>query len=231
MNAVIGAGIGEGRARTPSGRAGPPAALEGLSNSPAPDSFARNLYYDRTHGLHGAKLMPGEYYVTGRDMVLVTVLGSCVAACIRDSDSGLGGMNHFMLPDSDSNEPVSASARYGTYAMEVLINHLLKQGARREKLQAKVFGGGNVLPGLIQSNVGHKNAAFVTRYLGTERIRITARDLADVHPRKVYYFPATGKVLVKRLHSMHNNTVLTREIDYRRRMDETTGGGGVELFT
>jgi len=208
-----------------------PAPLEGLDSSPAPDSFARNVYYDRTHTRHAAKLLPGEYYVTGRDMVLVTVLGSCVAACIRDAESGMGGMNHFMLPDSDASEPVSASARYGTYAMEVLINHLLKQGARRERLEAKVFGGGNVLPGLTQANVGHKNAAFVTAYLRTEQIRVAARDLADVHPRKVYYFPATGRALVKRLHTLHNDTVLTREIDYRKRMHRTAEGGGVELFT
>ena len=208
-------------------RAGP----EALDSSPAPDSFARNEYFDRTHARQAAKLLPGEYYVTGRDMLLVTVLGSCVAACIRDAETGVGGMNHFMLPDSDLNEPVFASARYGTYAMEVLINHLLKLGARRDRLEAKVFGGGNVLPGLIQANVGHKNAAFVTAYLRTEQIRIAAKDLADVHPRKVYYFPATGRVLVKRLLKLHNDTVLTREIDYRQRMRESEGGGGVELFT
>ncbi|HXC37384.1 MAG TPA: chemoreceptor glutamine deamidase CheD [Burkholderiales bacterium] len=204
---------------------------EALDSSPAPDSFARNEYFDRAHARQAAKLLPGEYYVTGSDMLLVTVLGSCVAACIRDAETGVGGMNHFMLPDSDLNEPVSASARYGTYAMEVLINHLLKLGARRDRLEAKVFGGGNVLPGLIQANVGHKNAAFVTAYLRTEQIRIAAKDLADVHPRKVYYFPATGRVLVKRLLKLHNDTVLTREIDYRQRMRESEGGGGVELFT
>src|SRR5919107_5888469 len=109
--------------------------------------FATNVYYDRTFDCDAAKILPGEYYYTCKDMLIVTVLGSCVAACIRDRVSGIGGMNHFMLPDGgDSDNPlISASARYGTFAMEVLINELLKNGARRENLEAKVFGGGNVL--------------------------------------------------------------------------------------
>jgi len=209
------------------GAAAPP---DELASSPAPDFFARNVYFDRTHATNAAKLLPGEYFVSMRDMLLVTVLGSCVAACIRDTRTGTGGMNHFMLPDADASEPASSGARYGTYAMEVLINHLLKLGARRENLEAKVFGGGNVLPGLTQSNVGHKNAAFVVNYLGTERVRITARDLADVFPRKVYFFPATGRALVKRLRTAHNDTVLERETDYRRRLVQAPVGGDVELF-
>src|SRR3954470_4591854 len=117
--------------------------------------FATNVYYDRTFDCDAAKILPGEYYYTGKDMLIVTVLGSCVSACIRDRVSGIGGMNHFMLPDGGdaSNPLISASARYGTYAMEVLINELLKSGARRENLEAKVFGGGNVLRGLTALNV------------------------------------------------------------------------------
>jgi len=98
--------------------------------------FATNVYHDRTFGCDAAKILPGEYYYTRQDMVIVTVLGSCVAACIRDRTTGLGGMNHFMLPDGGDSGPVSASMRYGTYAMEVLINDLLKAGARRENLEA-----------------------------------------------------------------------------------------------
>ncbi len=120
---------------------------------PAPDEgyvegFATNLYHDRNFDSPAAKILPGEYFVTEKEMVLVTVLGSCVAACIRDTESGIGGMNHFMLPDEGGKDVVSNSARYGTYAMEVLINHLLKSGARRNRLEAKVFGGGAVLESL-----------------------------------------------------------------------------------
>ncbi len=196
------------------------------------EQFATNVYYDRTFDRDAAKILPGEYYFTAKDMLIVTVLGSCVAACIRDRVTGVGGMNHFMLPDGggDADSPVSASMRYGTYAMEILINDLLKAGARRENLEAKVFGGGNVLRGFIAINVGERNALFVRDYLKAENIRITAEDLNDVHPRKVYFFPRTGKVLVKKLKQMNNNTLVNREQDYASRLQTNKVGGDVELF-
>ena len=209
----------------------PRAVPDELASSPAQECFARNIYHDRAHDIDAVKLLPGEYFVSTRNMLLVTVLGSCVAACIRDVRLGIGGMNHFMLPESDVADNSNPGARYGTYAMEVLIGHLLKLGARRENLEAKVFGGGNVLPGLVQANVGHKNAVFVERFLRMENIRIAARDLAAGHPRKVYYFPQSGRVLVKRLRSLHNDTVYVREIEYRQRLTEAPASGDVELFT
>jgi chemotaxis protein CheD len=193
--------------------------------------FATNVYYDRTFDCDAAKILPGEYYFTGRDMLIVTVLGSCVSACIRDRTTGLGGMNHFMLPDGgDSNSPVSASMRYGTYAMEVLINDLLKAGARREHLEAKVFGGGAVLRGFTAINVGERNAAFVTSFLKTERIPLLAEDLNDIHPRKVYFFPRSGKVMVKKLMTTHNDTLAKRELDYASRLKVEPVGGAIDLF-
>lgn len=193
--------------------------------------FATNVYYDRTFDCDAAKILPGEYYYTQEDMLIVTVLGSCVAACIRDRVSGLGGMNHFMLPDSgDANSPVSASMRYGTFAMEVLINELLKAGARRENLEAKVFGGGAVLRGFTAMNVGERNAEFVMNYLKTEQIRVVAEDLNDVHPRKVYFFPRSGKVLVKRLMQVRNDTVARRELDYASRLKVEPVAGDIDLF-
>lgn len=207
-----------------------PTVPDELASSPAQECFARNLYFDRTHNIDAAKLLPGEYFVSTRDMLLVTVLGSCVAACIRDTRTGVGGMNHFMLPDSEAAQSGENGARYGTYAMEVLINHLLKLGAKREHLEAKVFGGGNVLRNLTQANVGHKNAAFVEAFLAEENIRIAARDLADVYPRKVYFFPNSGRVLVKRLHVMNNSTVFEREIAYRQRLKQEPESGSIELF-
>lgn len=204
-------------------------ASDAAASSPAPGCFARNVYYDRTRGLDAAKLLPGEYYVATRDMLLVTVLGSCVAACIRDARLGIGGMNHFMLSDPDAGGPSSTAARYGVFAMEVLIDHLLKLGARREHLEAKLFGGGNVLPELAQANVGHRNAAFALDFLKAEGIRVIASDLADWHSRKLFYFPSTGKALVKRL-QMHNGTVLQRELEYRNRLLRAAGDGGIEVF-
>lgn len=196
------------------------------------EQFATNVYYDRTFDCEAAKILPGEYYFTGKEMVIVTVLGSCVAACIRDRVTGMGGMNHFMLPDSgnDADSPLSASMRYGAYAMEVLINQLLKAGARRENMEAKVFGGGNVLRGFTTINVGERNARFVRDYLRAENMRIVAEDLNDIHPRKVYFFPRTGKVLVKKLKQLNNYTLVKREQDYASRLKTTPVGGDVELF-
>ncbi|THC46218.1 chemoreceptor glutamine deamidase CheD [Massilia sp. Mn16-1_5] len=194
--------------------------------------FATNVYYDRTFDCDAAKILPGEYYYTGKNMLIVTVLGSCVSACIRDRVTGLGGMNHFMLPDGggDAGSPVSASMRYGTFAMEVLINDLLKAGARRENLEAKVFGGGAVLRGFTAMNVGERNAAFVMQFLKTERIPVLAEDLNDIHPRKVYFFPRTGKVLVKKLMQTQNDTLAKRELDYAKRLKVEPVGGEIDLF-
>lgn len=197
------------------------------------EEISTTLYYDRTFDCNAAKISPGEYYFTDKDMVIVTVLGSCVSACIRDNISGIGGMNHFMLPDSaaaDKDSPVSESMRYGTYAMEVLINQLLRNGARRENLEAKIFGGGNVLKSFTTMNVGDRNAMFVRKFLKEERIRVTGEDLLDIYPRKVYYFPKTGKVLVKKLKNMHNDTLYKREEAYASKLKTSDVGGEIDLF-
>lgn len=187
-------------------------------------------YFDRQFGINAAKLLPGEYHVVTTDTLLVTVLGSCVSACIRDTHLRIGGMNHFMLPENGVDGPIGVSARYGAYAMEVLVNELMKLGARRERLEAKIFGGAAVVAGMTQTNVGERNAAFVLDFLRTERIAIGAQDLLDIYPRKVYYFPHTGRVLVKRLLQMHNDTILQRERDYRSSLRANEMGGDVELF-
>jgi chemotaxis protein CheD len=197
------------------------------------EEISTTLYFDRTFDCDAAKISPGEYYYTDKDMVIVTVLGSCVSACIRDSVSGIGGMNHFMLPDSaaaDKDSPVSESMRYGTYAMEVLINQLLRNGARRENLEAKIFGGGNVLKSFTTMNVGDRNAIFVRKFLKEERIRVTSEDLLDIYPRKVYYFPKTGRVLVKKLKNMHNDTLVKREEAYASKLKVSDVGGEIDLF-
>lgn len=201
--------------------------------NPIEEQLATNQYFDKTFDCDAVKILPGEYYTTTKDLVIVTVLGSCVSACIRDRLSGIGGMNHFMLPEgnpADINNPVSESARYGTYAMEVLINQLLKSGARRENLEAKIFGGGNVLSGFSSINIGEKNAAFVRKYLRDENIRVVGEDLNDIYPRKVYFFPKTGRVLVKKLKQLHNNTLATREESYAKKINTNKVAGDVELF-
>jgi len=203
-----------------------------MGDTPIPADNSPTRYFDKKFGMEAAKILPGEYFATDKNMVLVTVLGSCVAACIRDVRLGIGGMNHFMLPRSekDPTNPVSMSARYGTFAMEILINQLLKMGGRRDHMEAKVFGGGNVLRGFTMNNIGESNANFVMEYLQNEGIRVAAEDMLGVHPRKIYYFPSNGKVLVKKIRELHNHTIVERESEYNLRLRNVVVGGDVEIF-
>lgn len=194
------------------------------------EHLAGNRYFDRKFEAEAVKVLPGEYFVTATNVLMVTVLGSCVSACIRDREKGIGGMNHFMLADSAESSAVSSSARYGTYAMEILINHLLKLGARKSNLEAKVFGGGRVMASLSSSQVGERNSRFVMEFLKTEGIRVAAQDLLDSYPRKVYFFPENGRVLVKKLVRMHNDTLIRREKEYAARLTEAPVAGEIELF-
>lgn len=204
--------------------------LTPVSSSPdVIEHLAENRYFDRNFGMPAVKILPGEFFVTTTQMVLVTVLGSCVAACIRDRERGIGGMNHFMLPDG-GRELVGMSARYGVYAMELLVNQILKFGGRRSALEAKVFGGGRVMASLSQANVGERNAEFVRTFLRDEGIPVVAQDLLDVHPRKVYFFPDSGRVLVKRLVRVNNATVVRREREYQAKLKGANVAGDVELF-
>ncbi len=195
--------------------------------------FSKQVYFDRHFGCMAARVLPGEYYFTTADMAILTVLGSCVSACLRDRVSGVGGMNHFMLPhggsSADAEGPASASMRYGTQAMEILINQLLKAGAQRANLEAKVFGGGRVLSGMHALNVGERNAAFVRDYLRAEKIPVAAADLNDIHPRKVAYFPRSGKVLVKKLASADKRLVQVEQ-QYSTTLQATPVAGEIELF-
>ncbi len=185
-------------------------------------------YHDTRFNTPAAKLLPTQYLVVDDDTTLVTLLGSCIAACIRDPLLKIGGMNHFLLPDGNTGD--GAPARYGSYAMEVLINDLLKRGAARNRLEAKVFGGANVLKGFTSNPVGTRNAEFVRSYLQAERIPVLAEDLCGIHPRKVFFFPSTGRVVVQRLPHAHDAEVLAAETAARARLSRTPVSGGVELF-
>lgn len=190
-----------------------------------------NRYWDRQSGRWAAKLMPGEFYVTSDPQeIIATTLGSCVSACIRDRVSGIGGMNHFMLPlsNNSSSQWLSMATRYGSHAMEHLINEILKLGARRENLEVKLTGGGKVVKNM--SDVGQSNIDFVLEYVRLESLDVVAQDLGDVHPRKVLYHPQTGQMRVKRLRSMHNDTLIVREANYVNALTTQPQTGEVELF-
>lgn len=191
-------------------------------------------YFDDQFGLEAAKILPGQYYSARRNIVIVTVLGSCVSACLWDPVAHVGGMNHFMLPGGQrSSGPLNSSmeaARLGIYAMELLINQLLKLGAERKRLVAKVFGGASVLGGMEVLNVGARNADFVVEFLREEGISLLATDLYDVVARKVYFFPMSGRVLVRRLNTLRNDTLGRREQELFLQVARATVESEVEIF-
>lgn len=202
--------------------------LARLKQEPRKPGEARFFYSDFAFSTEAVKVLPGEYFVATEELLIVTVLGSCIAACLWDRVARVGGMNHFMLPDGDSTE---ALGRYGSYAMELLINEMLKNGARRENMQAKIFGGGQVMQNFTTLNVGERNTLFVQDYLQTERIPIVSKDVMDIYPRKVCYFPVSGRAMVKRLATTHREAL---EVEERkgnvRTVAKTTAGGSVDLF-
>ena len=178
-----------------------------------------NSYFDPYLQMDAVKIMPGEFCVTSGAKLIVTVLGSCVTACIRDRSNGISGMNHFMLANlNESRRPSGFVFSYGIVAMETLIQRLLQIGAQRENLEAKVFGGGSILNKFNASNVGSSSARFVHDYLIAEQIPVVAKDVLDLYPRKVYFFPDSGKVMVKKLKSLNNETIIQREQEYSARL-------------
>ncbi|KRH99248.1 chemotaxis protein CheD [Curvibacter sp. PAE-UM] len=213
---------------------GAPKALAGgrisrvdeLRAQPRKPGEASFFYADHHFQYDAVKVLPGEYFVSGEDVLIMTVLGSCIAACVWDGKARIGGMNHFMLPEGEDG-----SGRYGSYAMELLLNEMIKKGARRETMQAKVFGGGAVMAGFTTMNVGERNTKFVLDYLATERIPVVSQDVLDIHPRKVCFFPVTGKALVKRLAHAHPEALAVEERKGNAaNVAKTTAGGSVDLF-
>jgi chemotaxis protein CheD len=209
----------------PSGRVSRVDQLKALPRKPGEASF---FYADHHFQYDAVKVLPGEYFVSSEEIVVMTVLGSCIAACLWDGRARIGGMNHFMLPDGDTGD---GSGRYGSFAMELLINEMLKLGARRETIQAKIFGGAQVMAGFTTMNVGERNTQFVQDYLSTERIPIVSQDVLDIHPRKVCFFPVTGKALVKRLAHSHPETLAVEERKGNAvTVAKSNAGGSVDLF-
>lgn len=197
----------------------------------AQEHLATTKYFDRNFDISSIKVLPGEYYATSEDMMITTLLGSCVAVCLYDPIAKVGGMNHFLLPEGDPNDLLSASGRYGVYAMELLINHLIKIGARRDKFRAKIFGGGAVIRGMVHNNVGKNNAEFIKAYLHNEGIPVDASDLLDIYPRRVNFFPTSGKALMKKLKNHYDNELIDNEMRYKKAVVESqVDSGDIDLF-
>ncbi|MBL8350470.1 MAG: chemoreceptor glutamine deamidase CheD [Burkholderiaceae bacterium] len=197
--------------------------LKTQARKPGEASF---FFWDAHFRNDAVKVLPGEYFVHDQDLLITTTLGSCIAACLWDRERRIGGMNHFMLPEGAGD-----SGRYGSYAMELLINELMKRGASRLTLEAKVFGGGAVIAGMHSLNVGERNTRFVIDYLQTERIPIVSRDVLEVYPRKVCFLPASGKAMVKRLAPAHAESLVAQDrAAAQKALPAATGGGSVDLF-
>lgn len=172
--------------------------------------------WDRSLERGVVRLMPGDFFVSRDEEVLTTVLGSCVSACIRDTESGVGGMNHFMLPDSEISGTIdkALAGRYGTHAMRFLIDGILRLGGNADNFEVKIFGGGRIVEGM--SDVGERNIDFVRRYLHDAGLAIDAEDLGLQFPRKINYFVKTGRVMVKKLRAIHSRSILAEEQQFRQ---------------
>jgi chemotaxis protein CheD len=190
-------------------------------------------YFDRDFQVESVRILPGQYYAAAGSGAITTVLGSCVSTCLWDPVTRIGGMNHFMLPGDGeaAASAVTPSARFGVYAMELLINEMIRLGADRRRMVAKIFGGGRVLQGFGTLDVGAKNCQFVVEFLATEGIPVVARDLLDVYARKLHFFPGTGKVQLKKLHILPNDTVQRQEREYMSTLGAKTGGGEFDNFS
>ena len=195
------------------------------------NAVATRRFFDTANANWMVKVFPGEFFVTSKsDEVLVTVLGSCVSACIRDHRTGIGGMNHFMLPHSHVGSWAGdlQSTRFGNFAMEKLINELMKAGCSRNSLEIKVFGGGNVTES--QNAIGTENSQFILRYLEAEGLRCVAQDLGGQLPRRIHYSPATGKVVRRLLGTGESSAVAREETEYVGRLSSRTMAGEIQLF-
>lgn len=206
---------------------------EMLESLPGFEHILRNWHAENE--LMSVNLLPGQFYVTRHKEAIATVLGSCVSACIRDVVSGVGGMNHFMLPESTVNDAtdrqssiVSKSARFGNFAMEHLINTILRHGGQKKHLEIKLFGGSRIIPGMV--DIGRSNINFVLDYIKVEGLNLVAQDLGDIHPRKVVFFPNSGRVRVRKLQDIHNQSIVHGEMEYRDRINDRSVQGTVELF-
>ena len=191
-------------------------------------------FYDPRYSRILAKILPGEYYLTNApNEIIVTTLGSCVSACIRDPKSGLGGMNHFMLPGvadqaGQSLSRVSTANCYGVFAMENLITEILKYGGQHDRLEIKITGGGRI--GWGSGTVGDSNAQFIQTFLEVEGFHPIVTDLGGSHPRKVQYYPLSGKLRIKKLAALTATTVIKEEVLYQQQILQRPMTGTVEIF-
>ncbi len=191
-----------------------------------------NRHFDVHFQKEIVTIHPGEYFSTAEDVYIATVLGSCVSIALFDQRLHFGGLNHFMLPKVGANRTIVAGdeGRFGDYAIELLINEMMKMGSRHEDLRAKVFGGSNVLDtGAGALNMtGINNANFAHQYLETEKIPILVNDTGGIFPRKIFFHPLTSKVYLKRIQNggVSVEQIKKREEEYERKLQQSKAAAG-----
>ena len=198
---------------------------------PAPplESPSGKRYFDHRFNRHAVHVGAGEVYVSNAPgEMIVTLLGSCVAACIHDRRLGIGGLNHFMLPDKGGNKLDGDAMRYGAYAMEKLINEVLKRGASKNHLEFKIFGGAKMMG--LAGTVGQRNVDFVERFLAQEHFAVDARHVGGMHARRVHFFPTTGTVKMKVIADTNATDLVREERHLADGMGRVDIGGEAELF-
>jgi len=174
------------------------------------------------------KILPGGFYISEEDIVISTILGSCISVCIFDSDAGFGGMNHFMLPGCSEQDNTDRPFRYGLFAMEQLVNELMKHGCKHERMQMKVTGGGEMISGMSQ--IGLQNINFIKDYIEKEGFTVEAIDVGGDQARRVVYFPSTGRMLVSKLNHRQDQLLIDEERKYRNTVDQITESTSVDWF-
>jgi chemotaxis protein CheD len=188
--------------------------------------------FNKAYGVHVIKIFSGEWGISNNsDEMFATILGSCVSACVHDPVTKIGGMNHFLLPrDGDESATIAdhAAARYGVYAMEMLINSMLKAGGQKSRFEFKIFGGGNVLNN--STKIGSKNADFIRQFMKDEGFRIVSQDLEGTQPRSIHYYPTTGKVMMRKLQRAEDFAIIEEENKYQNKLQTKPIEGDIELF-
>ncbi|GGK64808.1 chemotaxis protein CheD [Amphritea balenae] len=172
-----------------------------------------NSFWEPQWQCQAFKISPGEYKVTDEPVVLTTVLGSCISACLHDPLLNFGGMNHFMLPDASSNSDPEQPLRYGLFAMEKLINKMMKLGSDRNNLEIKVCGGGEMMQ--WKTKIGRQNIDFIESFINRDGLKLTASDLGGSSPRKVAFFPTTGRLLIKKIKPQLASQLALEEQQYQ----------------
>lgn len=199
-----------------------------------PSGAPRRAFQDTATGAMLVSVAPGDHYVTtDPNEVIVTLLGSCVAACARDTVSGVGGLNHFLLPSGDTHDRAQGSdeaMRFGDYAMEKLLNSIYRKGGQRGRIEFKIFGGARVLGGSSMLKIGEQNIAFVEKFLQTEGFPIVSRSVGGTAPRRLRFHPATGRAFVQELDRSTAASVSHEEETYRSKLTRRQPAGDVEFF-